>query len=286
MNNYQKFTHLVLLIGTNPLPNFVVADYFLQKNPNIKTIWLLHSEANALQAGTDKQAKNLEGLLRKRWEGKHPSLRFPLEKVSLSDVSRAATIREDLERKMLRRWNTADEFHLNYTGGTKAMAIHAYLCLQERQKRGQRPFSYLDANNFRLVGDDADIIADNLREKVQIEFADLIRLHGFERIHQDSPPQFESAELEQTFNRFIEPGKKADIRDGRWLEDYLVRKIRETLDEKFNNPNGVLQDKLALNSSAASGAAGIRSGRPTHPGELKPSLPAVATPFLKPSLNR
>lgn len=72
----------------------MVADYFLQLNSNIQTIWLLHSEANALQAGTDKQAKNLETLLRKLWEGKHQSLRFPLEKVSLSDVSDASAIRK------------------------------------------------------------------------------------------------------------------------------------------------------------------------------------------------
>jgi len=242
MDQYKEFNHLILLIGTNPLPNFVVADYFLQNNRNIKTIWLLHSEANALQAGTDGQARNLEALLHKRWHGQHANLRFPLEKVSLSDVSHAATIREELERRMLRRWGADDEFHLNYTGGTKAMAIHAYLCLQERQKRGQRPFSYLDANNFRLVGDDADIIADNLREKVQIEFADLIGLHGFiQKKTQDGRQKHENAELERAFDQFSH-GKKVDIAGGDWLEDYLAQKISNTLDGQLNNPNGVLQN--------------------------------------------
>jgi len=70
MMNYSEFNQLILLIDANPLPNFVAADYFLQLNSNIQTIWLLHSEANALQAGTDKPAKNLETLLRKLWEGK------------------------------------------------------------------------------------------------------------------------------------------------------------------------------------------------------------------------
>ncbi|MEW5804464.1 MAG: hypothetical protein AB1847_20415, partial [bacterium] len=71
MDKYQEFNNLILLIGTNPLPNFVVADYFLRINQNIQSIWLTYSEAkNMLQTGTDKQAKNLETLLRKLWEGK------------------------------------------------------------------------------------------------------------------------------------------------------------------------------------------------------------------------
>ena len=44
--NIYTFKDLVLLIGTNPLPNFVVAEYFLGKNKNIKKIWLVHSEEN------------------------------------------------------------------------------------------------------------------------------------------------------------------------------------------------------------------------------------------------
>ncbi len=240
MNDYKDFNHLILLIGTNPLPNFVVADYFLQSNLNVQTVWLIHSEANKLQAGTDGQATNLEALLRKRWKGKHPNLRFPCEKISLSDVSDAASIRSEIERKMLRRWSNTDTFHLNYTGGTKAMATHVYSRLQELQKSGQRPFSYLDANNFRLVVDDDRIIADDLRRKVRIEFEDLIALHDFTRKNQDSPVDLTDAE--QMFKRFIEPGKKSDIKDGRWLEAYLAQKLRVGLGGKLNNEKGILQN--------------------------------------------
>ncbi len=74
----EKFNHLILLIGTNSLPNFVVADYFLQNNPDIRTISLIHSEQNFLQAGTNTQAENLEKLLQEKWEGKHQPLElFP-----------------------------------------------------------------------------------------------------------------------------------------------------------------------------------------------------------------
>lgn len=40
----MKFEHLILLIGTNPLPNFVVAEYFLRENSNLKNLYLIYSE--------------------------------------------------------------------------------------------------------------------------------------------------------------------------------------------------------------------------------------------------
>jgi len=240
MNSYEKFNHLVLLVGTNPLPNFVVADYFLKNNCNMKTIWLLHSEANELQAGTGEQARNLEALLRKRWEGKHQNLCFPLEKITLSDVSNAATIRAEIERKVLKRWDPSDEFHLNYTGGTKAMAIHVYLRLQELQRSGQRPFSYLDARNFRLVGDDYGIIADELRQKVQIDFEELIDLHGFQRFNKDKEIDLNYAST--TFQKFIDPNRTETISDGHWLEHYIATKLENIFAGKPNCQVDVLHN--------------------------------------------
>ena len=139
-----NFENLVLMMdGTSPLHNFVVADYFLQNNNNLKTIWLIHSEKNAIQAGAYEQAKNLEKVLRERWEGKHPRLKAPLRKVALSDVNNVDTIREDIEDKMLSRWQQGDTFHLNYTGGTKAMAIHVYHQLADQNGIRNTPFPTL-----------------------------------------------------------------------------------------------------------------------------------------------
>jgi len=245
MDNCKEFNHLILLIGTNPLPNFVVADYFLQINHNIQTIWLIHSEANKLQVGTDKQAKNLEALLRKRWEGKHQSLRFPLEKVSLSDVSDAVTIRGEIEKRLLKKLSNSEIFHLNYTGGTKAMASHVYLCLEALQKSGQRPFSYLDGNNFRLIVDEYGIIADDLRQKVQIDFAELIGLHGFQRVNQDRPIDFSNAQ--NMFQKFIDPSRTEPVTEGYWLEEYIAVTFQKKLANRLNSGEGVLHNWVIKN---------------------------------------
>ena len=176
------FHHLILLIGTNPLPNFVVADYFLKHNQQLKKIWLIHSEANTLQAGTNIQADNLEKLLKKKWkeEKQHKTLKFPLEKISVSDVSHAKTIRHDVTEKMFKKLGNGS-VHLNYTGGTKAMSVHVYWLVKDKMKDNSS-CSYLDARKFRLVDDDKDeVIAEDLRREVSISFQELIELHGFER---------------------------------------------------------------------------------------------------------
>jgi len=200
----ENFNHLILLIGTNPLPNFVVADYFLQTNPNIQTISLIHSEPNTLQAGTNAQAENLEKLLRERWEDEHRSLQFPLSKIPLSDVSHAKTIQHDIRELMMENLENADGIHLNYTGGTKSMSTHLYWILKSTESLKQKSsFSYLDARNFRLVDDDKDeLIADDLRENIDLTFEELIALHGFERIKKPGTADF--SEAVKTFRELIE----------------------------------------------------------------------------------
>lgn len=239
---YHEFNHLVLLIDTNPLPNFVVADYFLQNNEQLQFIWLLHSEKNRLQAGTHEQAKNLEALLRKRWKDNHANLSFPLEKISLADVNNATTILREIETKMLNGWQSNSSFHLNYTGGTETMATHVYKRLQDLGKRGQHQFSYLDANNFRLVVDDYgierfvdddDIECDDLRKKVQIPFEDLIALHGFQRINSDKEIDCAAAQL--AYETFLNVERKTmEPKEGNDFEAYIFSRLNDKLKPRKN----------------------------------------------------
>lgn len=241
----KELHHLILLIGTNPLPNFVVADYFLRVNPDIRCLWLIHSEANGLQAGTDKQAKNLEHLLRRLWEGKHQALRFPLEKISLSDVSDAETILREINREMLDRWPPNEIFHLNYTGGTKAMAAHVYRRLQEIGKSGRRQFSYLDANNFRLVVDgygverfeaEVGVETHDIRQKVHITFEDLIALHGFQRLNKDTPIDRDASK--EAYNRFLDIQGNPTMNkpgEGCNFEGYIFQNVEGIFNGKLQN---------------------------------------------------
>lgn len=191
----KDFEHLILLIGTNPLPNLVVADYFLQTTPSIKTIWLLCSEkVKGHQAGTIAQAKNLEKVLKSKWKNRHPNLSFPCRKKSIHDVSDAQSIRNTMGQDMLDDLKDSDGFHLNYTGGTKSMCIHTYWLLNAIDTV-QSSCSYLDARNFRLIGEDAQtvVLSGDLRKDVRLSFEDLIDLHGFERTNKDDGTIFSHA---------------------------------------------------------------------------------------------
>ncbi len=244
MKQYQNiFQHLVLLIGTNPLPNFVVADYFLQNNNQLQTIWLVHSERNSLQASTLEQTQNLEKLLHKFWANKHPNLKFPLQKVPLSDVSDANTIHREIEQKILNKWREDTSFHLNYTGGTKAMATHIYHCLQESKWNKKHAFSYLDANNFRLVVDDYGVVVEDLRQVVKLEFADLIDLHGFLRRNEERD-EFDETQAFQAYQKYISDPKTNSMneKDGRPFEVYLKYKLKDKFGTRLNSGKGILHN--------------------------------------------
>ncbi len=254
MEDYLKqFKHLVLLIGTNPLPNYVVAHCFLCINPNIQHIWLVHSEENKLQTGTDKQARNLENLLRERWEGSHQNLRYPLSRISISDVSNANIIIRDIKTKMLKEWQNGADFHLNYTGGTKAMATHVYRRLQEFQRGNRYQFSYIDANNFRLVVDEYGVVrfedctgteTDDLREIVSIDFKDLIALHGFQRINHDKEIDCNAAR--EAYEKFLDTSsqEKMSPREGLDFEAFVYLGVRDRLEGRNKNTVNVFHNWL------------------------------------------
>lgn len=202
----EPFTDLVLLIGTNPLPNFVVAKYFLENNRNLKHIWLIHSEKNQNQAGTDVQANCLEKVLHEQYKSKKEKL-FPLKKRALSNVSNAKLIFDDVNTKFISQLSRENTVHLNYTGGTKAMGIHVYRAIEQENKKSLgKSYSYLDGRNFQIVNDANKIITDNLRDKISIDFKTLIELHGFFRCNNEKSDVDFTGTIE-AFKNLINEGK-------------------------------------------------------------------------------
>ncbi len=235
---HNTFRNLVLLIGTNPLPNLVAADFFLENNQSLEKIWLIHSEENAVQAGTFTQCENLEKLLRQRWEGNHPALEFPMKKIAIDDVSDGELIQNEITRQVVGKWEDDSDFHLNYTGGTKALATHAYLALKRLQHRGQRPFSYLDGNNFRLILDREGVFsgAEDLRKTVHLSFKELIELHDYTRVNKNEPFSF-SKEEKQTFQDW-DPKNGNQLKNGFILEKNLYSSLRKTFAGQLGKGTG------------------------------------------------
>jgi len=158
----HQVDHLFLLIGENPLPNYVAAKLMLKQGG---TPYLVHT------TDTENQAKCLEKILGD--EGIQTT-----QLVSLNDYeSDAYHIKENI-RPRLEAIKTG-KIGLNYTGGTKAMAVHAYRTIFSKD-HPDAVFSYLDPRKLEMCIDRED--GDRIRIKVKPELLE-VKLDKLFQIH-------------------------------------------------------------------------------------------------------
>lgn len=226
---------LVLPIGTNPLPNYVVAEYLLSKT-KINEIWLVHSEERDVQAGTKEIAERLKEVISAR----HSDISFKY--CSLSNIGNAESIINDIEKNLL-EYVTKGNIHFNYTGGTKPMSVHIYRVIEQSCKFQEKTFSYLDAREFVLKDDKDGIVSEDLRKEVSISLEELITLHGYEKMKEEGNYYWLGA-LE-IFKKIIDGSKLSEFLD--WKKEVIRKlyykegkfiesrqKIQESLDEEKN----------------------------------------------------
>lgn len=160
--------HLFLLIGTNPLPNYVAALLLAKEEGSIH---LLHSKGDH---GTERIARLLGSEIKKRkpkikeilpWEVNEANSNYIFQKITdmLGHIPPEATV------------------GLHYTGGTKAMAVHVYRAIAEM--RPNAIFSYLDARTLSIMidGISSPIKLNPESMGCALDLAELIPLHGYKR---------------------------------------------------------------------------------------------------------
>ncbi|WP_204101929.1 MULTISPECIES: DUF1887 family CARF protein [Spirulina sp. CCY15215] len=178
MANLEKYQvdHLFLLIGENPLPNYVAAKLLLNKGG---FLYLVHT------SGTNAQAIRLRKILDREIEDYQPSQLVSLEDYD-SDAYR-------IQRKILEQVESLKDgkVGMNYTGGTKAMAVHAYRAmLQATQNKGQEAvFSYLDPRRLEMCIDRED--GDRIRIKIEpktlsVDLKIVFELHAWSLVSKPS----------------------------------------------------------------------------------------------------
>jgi len=152
---------LLLLIGENPLPSYVAARTLLKDGGIPYLVYTGH---------TKEQADRVRDLLRAR----SPTLQ-PCQYIALGDYESDGyyiqkEIQEAIKPHILEQWG------LNYTGGTKPMAAHAYRALLKLQPHAV--FSYLDPRRLEMCIDRED--GERIRRKVELEIplSDLFELHS------------------------------------------------------------------------------------------------------------
>ncbi len=163
----NKSDHLFLLVGENPLPLFVSA---LLLTDDGCTIYLLHSDGSEETPST----KPFADFLARSLSFERPAVKFFYYGLNEGNSFRIqAEMRRILHDLNLPRHSRVG---LNYTGGTKPMAIQSHNVLAEHFPNAI--FSYLDAHTLAMQfeGEGAPI---NVARAVEIGLKDLARLHGY-----------------------------------------------------------------------------------------------------------
>ncbi|MEH1820099.1 MAG: DUF1887 family CARF protein [Nostoc sp.] len=223
----NKVDHLFLLIGENPLPNYVTANLLLKKGG---TPYLVHT------TGTETQAKRLKNILDNKPIGLQPAQLISLGKYE----SDAYHIQDEIRRKIQSLKN--GKIGLNYTGGTKAMAVHAYRAVFS-QSHADTVFSYLDARRLEMCIDRED--GERIRIKVtpellEVKLVNLFQLHGLE-LKQKPTQQAQLPKLAIELANIFKEETKAK----QWF-DWFYKIFREQAYKNKSNGGGEWKSKISL----------------------------------------
>jgi hypothetical protein len=153
----ERPERLLLLVGSNPLPNYLVAS---QLRP--REVVLLHTSQ------TQEPAKRLAAALRGLESGGE------IRQALIKDATSASSIFDAVKAQM-----EGATTHLNYTGGTKVMSAHALRAFYKAGGQAAHA-SYLDERGVggvaRLRFDDG---GDDLYLSVGFSLEVLLGLHDF-----------------------------------------------------------------------------------------------------------
>jgi hypothetical protein len=212
-----KTQHLILLVGENPLPNYVAANLLLLPEG---TVHLAHTN------GTQRQAKQLRKVLESR-------------NVKCSDLplgsseAKASAIRSGINERI--KSLEKGSIGLHYTGGTKAMAVHAYLALKEYDTNAY--FIYLDSRHLELCIDQTSSDPQRISitpEMLKVDILELMELHGWEK-QSDPVKQPFCIKAAEKFQKFHQDQNAAEEwrkwcnfyfkNNGKWKRDSELKTI-------------------------------------------------------------
>ncbi|MBI4491998.1 MAG: hypothetical protein HY690_04325 [Chloroflexi bacterium] len=183
---------LALLVGTNPLPNAVAA-YWLCCQPEgaperVRLYYTRPRPDVHGDQGTSHAAERLKSFLERRFSAQAGG-QVPVELRPLPTPIDAQAVRRSIADDLLNQEGSA--LHVNYTGGTKAMARGAWLAAEDAAGHGHGVVvSYLDDRQgqhcLRLgsLYQNGTITwrrTDDLRWQVSLNLSELLALHGFTR---------------------------------------------------------------------------------------------------------
>ncbi|MCA9999994.1 MAG: DUF1887 family protein [Anaerolineales bacterium] len=164
----KQVNHLILLIGGNPLPNAVAGRLLVRGSGRITLV---------CSNDTEHVANDL-----KTWFANYQIINVTPKNVIESNAENIYTAVHNLIDR--------NEYTgLHYTGGTKAMAVHAHRAFRDiLGKQAPKMSSYLDSRKLRLIFDDGFYYDAIGNLPTPFELQDFIDLHASLRTNPCTPP--------------------------------------------------------------------------------------------------
>lgn len=165
----HKAKHLFLLIGENPLPNYVAAMKLLEDRC---VVYLVHTNQ------TISQKEQLTRALKNKGFRTHP---VPLDKDGTDNNKSNAYKIYEIVKKYAEKIPSNERIGLHYTGGTNTMAVHAYRAISDLQpKRTDTVYSYLDARTLEIFIDTSEPEPFHRGIQLEVSLKDLFNIHKYE----------------------------------------------------------------------------------------------------------
>ncbi|MEG3870687.1 MULTISPECIES: DUF1887 domain-containing protein [unclassified Microcoleus] len=162
-----KVKHLFLLVGENPLPNYVAAVKLLGSGG---TVYLVYTNQTLSQKSLLQNALKDKG-----FSSKPVALDKDKTDNNKSNAHRIYTkVKENAEKIP-----TNERIGLHYTGGTNTMAVHAYRAIADLP-RNDTVYSYLDAKTLEIFIDEPNSDSTHRAVQLTVPLEVLFKLHKYE----------------------------------------------------------------------------------------------------------
>lgn len=212
---------LILLVGSNPLPSYVVAKYLLNRERSeAVTVPVPDRILFVCSHDTERFMNTIAGQL--ALDG------YDIIILGDDEVRSHAAIREKIESELEGSSQKPEQryrsVHLNYTGGTKPMAVgafeavHSFCCMKNRDIE----FISSDLNpwNFKLVHRDGQQfpVTGDLRDSVNLNVRSILELHNI---------SFRSSSTIHTplFSNWVE---KRGLDFHKWRDPNFLKELEES----------------------------------------------------------
>jgi hypothetical protein len=138
--------HLFLLMGANPLPNWVAAQLLV--NPR-GTIHLAYT------AKTREHARRLKETLEEEQTSNPEAERIQIERFETAEADAGKIFADVARRAEVLPLAKGSVIGLHYTGGTKMMSVHAHRAISytARERGWEVSLSYLEAQSLQMKFD-------------------------------------------------------------------------------------------------------------------------------------